>query len=103
MVTTTPGVFAFDSDTAGSVETSLGTLITDLQSSLDDLSGFVAFVKSQWEGDEQVTYGTVQAEWDTNAKTVQDILDGVHGAIGSVKGSVGDLRENVRSSLKEQG
>lgn len=99
----TPGIFAFDTDKAGTVETSLGTLITDLSTTLSDLDGFVTWVKSEWDGDEMEFYNTIHNGWKKNAKTVQDILDGVHKAIGSVKTSVVDLRQNVRDSMKEQG
>ncbi|WP_029138001.1 WXG100 family type VII secretion target [Nakamurella lactea] len=100
---TTAGVFAFDTDKAGTVETSLGTLITDLGLTLTDLDGFVTWVKSEWDGDEMEFYNAIHTGWKKNAETVQQILDGVHTAIGSVKTSVIDLRQNVRDAMKEEG
>lgn len=97
------GVFAFDETKGATAGTDLGTVMTDLQSALDDLDAFVVKVKGDWDGDEMELYGTIHDEWKKNATTVQDILDGVHSAIGSVTTSVGDLRTNVRDSLKEQG
>lgn len=99
----TTGVFAFDESKGATTGTELATVMTDLQSSLTDLDGFVTTVKSAWDGDEMELYGTIHDAWKKNAKTVQDILDGVHSAIGSVTTSVGDMRTNVRASLKEQG
>lgn len=97
----TTGVFAFDTNDACMVETNLGSLITGLAGTLTDLDGFVTFVKANWTGDEMQLYSTIQDDWKKNAKTVQDILDGIHKAIGSVKTSTGDVRQNVRDSLKD--
>lgn len=99
----TPGVFAFNTDTASGTESSLATVITDLGTTLTDLDGFVTSVKSEWDGDEMELYNAIHTGWKKNAKTVQDILDGVHKAIGSVKTSVVDLRQNVRDAMKESG
>lgn len=99
----TAGVFAFDEGKGATTGTEIGTVMTDLQSSLTDLDGFVTTVKSAWDGDEMEAYSTIHDNWAKSAKTVQDILDGVHSAIGSVTTAVGDMRTNVRDSLKEQG
>lgn len=98
----TTGVFAFDETKGAAVGTDLSTVMTDLQTALDDLDAFVVKVKGDWDGDEMELYTTIHDEWKKNAKTVQEILDGVHSAIGSVTTSVADLRQNVRDSLKEQ-
>ncbi len=97
----TTGVFAFDTDHAGTAETNLGSLITSLSGTLADLDGFVTVVKANWTGDEMELYTTIQDDWKKNAKTVQDILDGIHKAIGTVKTSTIDVRQNVRDSLKD--
>ncbi len=97
----TTGVFAFDTDHAGTVETNLSSLITDLSGTLADLDGFVTAVKASWSGDEMQLYSTIQDDWKKNAKTVQDILAGIQKAIGSVKTSTIDVRNSVRDSLKD--
>ena len=56
------GVFSYNEATAESSLGSLGSVISGLEASLSDLSGFVASVKSSWEGDEQDSYSGVQAK-----------------------------------------
>lgn len=97
------GIFAFNQDTGTSVKSSLSTVMTDLETALSDLEVFVVKVKADWDGDEMELYSTIYQGWKKNAKQVQDILEGVHSAIGSVTTSVNDMRENVRQSFKEEG
>lgn len=97
------GVFAFNEDSGKQVKGSIGTLITDLSSTLTDLDGFVVKVKADWDGDEMETYNTTYTGWKKNADQVQQILDGVNQAIGSVNSGVHEMRDNVRASLKEDG
>lgn len=98
-----PGEFAFDETKGATTGTDLATVMTDLQAAVDDLDGFVTTVKANWDGDEMELYNAIHEAWNKNAKTVKEILGGVHSAIGSVTTSVGDLRQNVRESLKENG
>ena len=82
------GVFSYDEAVADSAHGDLAGVISGLQAHLDDLSGFVARVKSNWEGDEQDIYAGVQAKWDSASETVREILGTVHQALGANTGSV---------------
>jgi WXG100 family type VII secretion target len=93
------GVFSYNEATADSASGSLGSVISGLESSLSDLGGFVASVKSSWEGDEQDTYARVQAKWDSAAATVQEILTAVSKSLSSTTSGVKDMRGQVRSVL----
>ncbi|HEX5493616.1 MAG TPA: WXG100 family type VII secretion target, partial [Mycobacteriales bacterium] len=86
------GVFSYDEAVADSAHGDLAGVMSGMQSHLDDLSGFVSRVKSNWQGDEQDTYAGIQAKWDSAASTVQQILNSVHQALGSTTGSVKDMR-----------
>jgi uncharacterized protein YukE len=99
----TSGIFAFNEDSGKTVKSSIGTLMTDLTSTLSDLDNFVVKVKADWDGDEMETYNTTYTGWKKNAEQVKEILDGVGSAIGSVNEGVHEMRESVRSSLKEDG
>lgn len=96
----TGSMFGYDEAVADAAHGDLNGVISGLQASLDDLSGFVARVKSSWEGDEQEIYGGIQAKWDNAADTVRQILASVHQALGSTTGSVKDMRGQVRSTLQ---
>ena len=93
------GVFSYNEATAEASSGSLGSVIAGLESTLSDLGGFVACVKSSWEGDEQDTYAGVQAKWDSAAKTVSDILDAVSKSLTTTTSGVKDMRGRVRSAL----
>ncbi len=93
------GVFSYNEATAESASGSLGSVISGLESSLSDLGGFVASVKSSWDGDEQDTYSGMQAKWDAAAATVQDILTGVSKSLAATTSGVKDMRCQVRSAL----
>lgn len=92
--------FSYDESVAESAHGDLAGVGSGLQSSLDDLSGFVGKVKSSWSGDEMDEYGAVQAKWDSASTTVQQILTAVHQALGTTTGSVKDMRGQVRSALQ---
>ena len=95
----TGGVFSFNEATADTADGSIGTVIAGLESSLADLGGFVAGVRSAWDGDEQELYSGVQAKWDSAAATVQEILTAVSKALSSTTAGVRDMRGQVRSVL----
>jgi WXG100 family type VII secretion target len=94
------GIFSYDEAVADSTHGDLTSVMSSLQTHLDDLSGFVARLKSSWTGDEQDTYAGIQAKWDNSADTVRQILASVHQALGSTTGSVKDMRGQVRSALQ---
>jgi WXG100 family type VII secretion target len=94
------GIFSYDEAVADSTHGDLAAVMSGLQAHLDDLSGFISRVKSNWTGDEQDTYAGIQAKWDTSADTVRQILNSVHQALGSTTGSVKDMRGQVRSALQ---
>jgi 6 kDa early secretory antigenic target len=94
------GMFGYDEAVADAAHGDLNGVTSGLQTSLDDLSGFVARVKSSWEGDEQETYGAIQSKWDTAADTVREILASVQQTLGSTTGSVKEMRGQVRSTLQ---
>jgi WXG100 family type VII secretion target len=93
------GVFSYNEATAESASSSLGSVISGLESSLSDLGGFVTSVKSAWEGDEQDAYACVQAKWDSAAANVQEILTAVSKALSSTTSGVKDMRGQVRNAL----
>jgi len=94
------GVYSYDEAVADSAHGDLAGVISGLQAHLEDLSGFVSRVKSNWEGDEQDVYTGIQTKWDSAADTVRQILNSVHQALGSNTGSVKDMRGQVRSALQ---
>lgn len=96
------GVYSYDESVADSAHADLGDVQAGLQSSLDDLSGFVARVKSSWQGDEQEEYAVVQAKWDSAATTVREILTSVHTALASNTSNVKEMRGQVRSALQSK-
>jgi 6 kDa early secretory antigenic target len=93
------GLYSYDEAVADSAHGDLAGVKAGVQSSLDDLSGFVAKVKSSWTGDEQDEYAAIQAKWDSAAATVTQILDSVHTALGSNTDNVKAMRGQVRSAL----
>jgi uncharacterized protein YukE len=93
-------LFSYDEAVADSAHGDLQGVISGLTASLDDLSGFVSRVKSNWTGDELDEYTAIQAKWDGASDTVKQILASVHQALGSTTGSVKDMRGQVRSALQ---
>ncbi len=93
-------VFSYNEATAESASGDLSGVIAGLEGSLQDLGGFVAAVKSNWDGDEMDTYSGIQAKWDSAAATVQEILTSVSQALGANTSSVKDMRGQVRSTLQ---
>jgi len=94
------GIYSYDESVAETAHGNLAAVQSGIQSSLDDLSGFVARVKSSWQGDEQDEYAAIQAKWDAAAATVREILASVHTALGSNTSSVRDMRGQVRAALQ---
>ncbi len=66
---------------------------------MSDLGGFVASVKSSWDGDEQELYAGVQGKWDCAAGTVQEILSAVSKSLSATTSGVKDMRGQVRTAL----
>jgi WXG100 family type VII secretion target len=93
------GVFSYNEATAESASGSLGSVIAGLESSLSELGGFVASVRSSWDGDEQADYSAVQAKWDSAAGTVQEILSAVSKSLSTTTSGVRDMRGQVRNAL----
>ncbi len=93
-------VFSYDEAVADTAHGDLQSVMSGLQASLDDLSGFVSRVKANWEGDEQDLYSGVQAKWDSSSATVKQILASVQQALGSTTSSVKDMRGQVRGALQ---
>jgi WXG100 family type VII secretion target len=93
-------IFSYDEATADTAHGDLGSVARGVQASLDDLTGFVNRVKSNWEGDEMEIYNGIQTQWDGAAATVKQILDSVQGALGQTTGSVKDMRGQVRGALQ---
>jgi WXG100 family type VII secretion target len=94
------GIYSYDESVADSSHGDLASVKAGVQSSLDDLGGFVSKVKSSWQGDEQDEYAAIQLKWDSAAATVQEILASVHAALGTNTSSVKDMRGQVRSALQ---
>jgi WXG100 family type VII secretion target len=95
------GVFSYDESAAGSAHSDIGAVANGVQGSLDDLSNFVARVKSNWEGDEMEMYNGIQSQWDGAAATVKQILDSVRSSLGQTTSSVQEMRGQVRGTLQQ--
>jgi WXG100 family type VII secretion target len=93
-------IVSYDESVAGSAHGDIGTVAQGVQSSLDDLTGFVNRVRSNWEGDEMDIYDGIQRRWDTAATTVSDILRSVQSALGETTSSVQEMRGGVRGILQ---
>ena len=96
------GIFSYDEAVADSAHSDLLAVAAGLEGSLEELSGFVARVKSNWQGDEMDEYAAVQAKWDAASATVKEILAAVQQALGATTGSVRDMRGQVRSALQSR-
>ena len=64
-------VFSYDEATAGTAFGNLGSVSSGLQSSLDDLNGFVNRVRANWEGDEMDLYDSIQQRWNSASVTAR--------------------------------
>lgn len=92
-------VQSYNEGTAETAHTDIGGVISGIESSLADLTGFVGAVKSNWDGDEQAQYSQIQDKWDTAAATVREILQSVHQALAANTGSVKAMRGRVKGAL----
>ena len=90
---------SYDESVAQSAHAEVQGVVSGLESSLDELGGFVNSVKSAWDGDEMDQYASVQANWDKCASTVKQILQQVHTALGSNTESVTAMRSKVKGTL----
>lgn len=93
-------IVSYDETVATTAHGDIGTVAQGVQTSLDDLTGFVTRVLANWEGDEQELYGGIQRRWDTAATTVSGILRSVQGALGETTSSVQQMRGQVRGVLQ---
>jgi len=93
-------VFSYDEAVAGTAHGDIASVANGVQASLDDLTGFVNRVKSNWEGDEMELYDGIQAQWNTSADTVRQILNSVREALGQTTSSVQEMRGQVRGALQ---
>jgi WXG100 family type VII secretion target len=93
-------VFSYDEATAGTAFGNLGSVSSGLQSSLDDLNGFVNRVRANWEGDEMDLYDGIQQRWNSASVTVSGILRSVQQALGDTTASVQEMRGRVRGALQ---
>lgn len=93
-------IFSYDEATAGTAHGDIGSVASGLQASLDDLTGFVNRVRSNWEGDEMDLYDGIQQRWNSASATVSGILRSVQGALGETTSSVQEMRGQVRGALQ---
>lgn len=92
-------LFSYDETVADGATQDLRGVSSGIESSLDELSGFVGRVQSQWEGDEMHTYQALQSQWNTAADTIRDILHKMNGALDNNTGLVRDMRTSVRGAI----
>ncbi|WP_336086837.1 WXG100 family type VII secretion target [Nocardia sp. SSK8] len=95
-------LFSYDEAVADGASQDLLSVAAGIESSLDELSGYVGRVQSQWDGDEMHVYQGIQSQWDTAADTIRDILRQMTGALENNTGLVRDMRTQVRGSLTRQ-
>jgi uncharacterized protein YukE len=96
------GIFSYNEGTAQTSHDDLGSVISGVDSSLNDLGGFVSAAKANWEGDEMEAYAAIQSSWDSAAATVREILGSVQTALGTTTESVVTMRSQVTSALQKQ-
>ncbi|QLY32850.1 WXG100 family type VII secretion target [Nocardia huaxiensis] len=92
-------LFAYDEGVAEGASSDLLGVAGGIESSLDELSGFVGRVQSQWEGDEMHTYQAIQSQWNTAADTIREILRQMTGSLENNTGLVRDMRTSVRGAI----
>lgn len=90
---------SYDESTAEAAHGDISGVISGLEASLSDLTGFVSAVKSSWDGDEMEQYAQMQGTWDNSANTVKEILNSVHKALGENTQSVKGMRGKVKGAL----
>lgn len=90
---------SYDESVGESAHGDVQAVITGLETSLGDLTGFVNAVRSSWDGDEMTQYNAIQQNWDKSADAVRDILKAVHTSLGSKTGSVKQMRGAVKGAL----
>ena len=93
-------VFSYDESVAGSAHGDIASVASGLQASLDDLSNFVARVRSNWSGDEMEQYNQIQTQWNNASDAVKQILNSVTQALGQTTSSVQEMRGQVRNALQ---
>lgn len=90
---------SYDESVAETSHTEVQGVITGLESSINELGGFVSAVKSSWDGDEMDQYTQIQSTWDSSSQVVKEILSAVHTALGSNTDSVKSMRGKVKGAL----
>ena len=93
-------VFSYDEATADNAFGSIGSVMNGLRGNLDDLTGFVNRVRSNWEGDEMDLYDSIQQRWNSASVTVEGILRSVQDALGKTTSSVKEMRGRVKGALQ---
>lgn len=94
-------VFSYDESVAEDAHGNIMSVANGLEATLNDLTSFVNQVKSNWQGDEQEQYAQIQAQWDSSAQEVRNILNQVRDALGHTTSSVQQMRGQVRSALQK--
>lgn len=92
-------IVSYDSSVAREAETALQATAGSLEGHLADLGGFVTRACADWEGDEQVVYRGIQAQWDQSAAEITTILRQITAALATNTGMVDQMRSRVRSVL----
>ena len=92
--------YGYDAAVATDAEGRLGQIAAALESQIKDLTTFVNGVCSTWDGDEKELYRGIQAQWNTAAGNVSEILTSIKTVLGSTTTSVGEMRGQVRRTLQ---
>jgi hypothetical protein len=98
-MSTNDDVFGYDTAVADDSHSNLGGVCGGLQSSLDDLGGFVVRVRANWDSDEMGLYDGIQHRWNGAASSVTTILQSVQGALGNTTSNVVSMNSQVRSAI----
>ena len=93
-------VYSYDSAVARDSEAGLARTASSLEAALADLSGFVAKVCANWEGDEQVVYKGIQTQWDTAAAELHATLTQIKTRLGNTPSSVDAMRTRAQGALR---
>lgn len=92
-------MYSYDEGGADTAGDDLASIVSALESSLEQLQGYVSSVESQWNADEQILYRGVQTKWGNAASSVNEILGQMKTALGANTEQVRDMRAQVRSAL----